>query len=102
MRNHEELACGSMDFIPFPVSPGKAGAGMVPPTTGHAARQQKALSRFVRCLPPQEGFQNAPLKSPLRHPPVSGSTPRRKQGERSRVVELGTECPWPESVLLLS
>jgi len=41
---------------------------MVPPTARHVARQKKALSRFVRCLPQQEGFQNAPLKSPLRIP----------------------------------
>ena len=38
---------------------GQAGAGRVPPTA------QKAR------LPPQEGFQSAPLKSPLRHPPIS-------------------------------
>jgi hypothetical protein len=64
------IACGSKEFDPpsrFP--PGKAGAGMVPPTPGHVSCQPTALSRSVHRLPPQEGFQSAPLKSPLRDPP---------------------------------
>ena len=36
---------------------GKVGAGLVPPT-----------AQTTR-LPPQEGFQSTPLKSPLRDPP---------------------------------
>ena len=53
----------------FPLR-GQAGAGQVPPTPRHVSRQQTALARSVRRLPPQEGFQNAPLKSPLRDPPA--------------------------------
>ena len=40
---------------------GKAGAGPVPPT-----------AQTTR-LPPQEGFQSTPLKSPLRDPPGGAS-----------------------------
>jgi len=53
--------------FPFP-PPGESRGGRVPPTPGHVSCQPKALSRSVRRLPPQEGFQNAPLKSPLRIP----------------------------------
>jgi hypothetical protein len=54
-----QLACGSKEFIPHSRFPqGKAGSGMVPPT-----------AQTTR-LPPQEGFQSAPLKSPLRDPPA--------------------------------
>ena len=47
------------NLIPLSRFPqGKAGAGTVPPT-----------AQTTR-LPPQEGFQSAPLKSPLRDPPA--------------------------------
>src|SRR5215471_12274252 len=53
--------------FPFP-PPGESRGGRVPPTPGHVSCQQTTLSRSVRRLPPQEGFQSAPLKSPLRIP----------------------------------
>ena len=53
----------------FPLR-GQAGAGRVPPTPRHVPRQPTTLARPVRRLPPQEGFQSAPLKSPLRDPPI--------------------------------
>jgi len=69
--NPTKLACGSVEFDPLSRFPkGKAGAGMVPPTPGHVSCQPTALSRSVHRLPPQEGFQSAPLKSPLRDPPM--------------------------------
>jgi len=53
-----QLACGSKEFYPpFPFPQGKARSGTVPPT-----------AQTTR-LPPQEGFQSTPLKSPLRDPP---------------------------------
>jgi hypothetical protein len=59
-RTRMQSACGSEESDPHSRFPqGKAGAGTVPPTaqTTH--------------LPPQEGFQSAPLKSPLRDPPAA-------------------------------
>ena len=51
-------APAAKEFIPLSRFPqGKAGAGPVPPT-----------AQTTR-LPPQEGFQSTPLKSPLRDPP---------------------------------
>jgi hypothetical protein len=59
MKNltRRRLACGSEEFDPpFPFPPRASRGGRVPPT-GQTAP-----------LPPQEGFQIAPLKSPLRIP----------------------------------
>ena len=61
-------AAARMENAPFPVSPSGGKPGRVPPTPGHVSCQPKTLSRSVRRLPPQEGFQSAPLKSPLRIP----------------------------------
>jgi hypothetical protein len=66
-RTPTELAC--RNSIPLSRSPqGEAGAGTVPPT-----------AQTTR-LPPQEGFQNAPLKSPLRDPPVIRLAPHALAG----------------------
>ena len=56
---------------PFPVSPsgGKPGrAGSPQPRTLRASPTRWHAS--MRRLPPQEGFQSAPLKPPLRIPPA--------------------------------
>lgn len=69
--NRTEFACGSKESDPlFPFPQGKAGAGMVPPTPRTMIASKKRWQSSLPPLPPQEGFQNAPLKSPLRDPPV--------------------------------
>ena len=66
-----ESACGSKEVdLPlsrFPLR-GQAGAGKVPPTPRHVSRQQTALARSVRRLPPQEGLPPLPGASPARTP----------------------------------
>ena len=68
MTGVKRKACGSKELdrplSRFPLR-GKAWAGKVPPTPRHVARQQKALARPVRRLPPQEG-----AAAPLVHPPA--------------------------------
>ena len=60
--------------LPFPVSPpGQAGAGGFPPRRRTLPASQPRWQPSMLRLPPQEGFQNAPLKSPLRIPlPANG------------------------------
>ena len=80
-----QLACGSKEFYPpFPFPQGKARSGTVPPT-----------AQTTR-LPPQEGFQSTPLKSPLRDPPAgpvaaskSGSTCGMPAGTVKHLLVLG-------------
>jgi hypothetical protein len=85
----EEMACGSEEFEspPFPFPPpgasgGGAGsplaAGRLPASAADAYGSQPP--RWARRwhasrwrLPPQEGFQTAPLKPPLCIPPLQGS-----------------------------
>jgi len=56
---------------PFPVSPpGKSRGGRVPPTPRTLPAGKRRRQASMLRLPPQEGFQSAPLKSPLRDPPA--------------------------------
>ena len=67
----KQLACGSKESNPpFPFPPGESRGGVVPPTPLHVPRQPKPLARPMLRLPPQEGFQGAPLNPPLRDPPA--------------------------------
>ena len=62
----KQLACGSKESNPpFPFPPGESRGGVVPPTPLHVPRQPKPLARPMLRLPPQEGFQGAPLNPPL-------------------------------------
>ena len=77
-------------FSRFPQ--GQAGAEKVPPTPATPARP-----------PPQEGFQNAPLKTPLRDPPgahpgesVQSKTMRAAKQE-SEVFPLAAFCLLAEN-----
>jgi hypothetical protein len=64
------MACGSKEFDPpFPFPQGQAGAGMVPPTRRTLRASQTRWHASMQPLPPQEEFQTAPLKPPLRDPP---------------------------------
>jgi hypothetical protein len=57
--------------LPFPVSPpGKSRGGRVPPTPRTLPASQQRWQPSMLRLPPQEGFQNASLQSPLRDPPA--------------------------------
>jgi hypothetical protein len=68
---HEaELPAAARNLIPLSRFPqGKAGAGMVPPTPRTLRASQNRWPASMQRLPPQEGFQSAPLKPPLRDPP---------------------------------
>jgi hypothetical protein len=68
------MASGSkQEILDLPLSRfplrGQAGAGGFPPRRGarHSPANHAGMCRCCR-LPPQEGFQNAALKSPLRIP----------------------------------
>jgi hypothetical protein len=61
---------GSLN-TPFPVSPGgKPGRAGSPQAAGTLHASKKRWHASVPRLPPQEGFQSAPLKPPLRIPPM--------------------------------
>src|SRR5262245_19735422 len=57
---------------PFPVSPsgGKPGRAGSPRAAGTLCASKKRWHTSMPRLPPQEGFQSAPLKPPLRIPPM--------------------------------
>ena len=57
---------------PFPVSPsgGKPGRAGSPHAAGTLCANKKRWHTSMPQLPPQEGFQSAPLKPPLRIPPM--------------------------------
>ena len=69
--------------LPFPVSPpGKSRGGRVPPTPRTLPAGKPRRQASMRRLPPQEGFQSAPLKSPLRDPPVCHRTQTQQTMKR--------------------
>src|SRR2546423_883137 len=70
IRNNRPAAARKSDrpLFPFP-PPGEGGGGRVPPTPRTLPARQKRWQATMQRLPPQGGFQNAPLKSPLRDPP---------------------------------
>src|SRR5262249_24378739 len=57
---------------PFPVSPsgGKPGRAGYPRAAGTLCASKKRWHTSMPRLPPQKGFQSAPLKPPLRIPPM--------------------------------
>jgi hypothetical protein len=59
---------------PFPFPPGASRGGESSPHADNTGR-----------LPPQEGFQNAPLKTPLRDPPVAMTESRYNQKQCERL-----------------
>ena len=64
------IACGSKESDPLSRFPrGKPGRGRFPPTPRTMPASQPRWQASMQRLPPQEGFQSAPLKPPLRHPP---------------------------------
>jgi hypothetical protein len=66
-----ESACGSTESdLPFPVSLRESRGGRVPPTPRTLPASKLRWHASMLRLPPQEEFQSAPLKSPLRDPPV--------------------------------
>ena len=67
--NQPAAARNPISPFPFPLR-GKAGAGGFPPRRALPASKPRWHASMPR-LPPQEGFQTAPLKSPLRDPPAS-------------------------------
>ena len=65
-------ACGSKEVgPPFPVSPagGKPGRAGSPHAAGTPCASKQRWHTSMPRLPPQEGFQSASLKPPLRNPP---------------------------------
>ena len=64
------MACGSKESDPpFPFPPGASRGGAGPPTRRTLRASQNRWHASMQPLPPQEGFQTAPLKPPLRDPP---------------------------------
>ena len=69
---------------PFPVSPrGKRGRAGSPHAAGTLCASKKHWHTSLPRLPPQGGFQSAPLKPPLRIPPNGH--------DRDRVVMVGLD-----------
>jgi hypothetical protein len=89
--NRTDLACGSKESDPVSRFPRESRAGMLPPTPRTLIASKKRLQSSLPRLPPQEGFQNAPLKSPLRDSPCSVS-PRHKPSP------CGQECKVKNSL----
>ena len=80
-RNLELLAARKSDLplTRFPLR-GKAGAGGFPPRRWPLCTSKKRWHTSMPRLPPQEGFQSAPLKPPLRIPPVGTTGASRWSG----------------------
>jgi len=83
--------------FPSGEKPGRAGS----PTPRTLAASQLRWHPSMPRLPPQEGFQNAPLKSPLRDPPAghAGIEPKKYLPDQ-RLVRYNRSCPeqefrWP-------
>src|SRR6516225_4002799 len=67
--------------LPFPFPPpGESRGGRVPHAAGTLCASKKRLHTSMRRLPPQEGFQSAPLQPPCASPRWVPSGPRRDVG----------------------
>ena len=83
--NLELPAAARKSNLPFPVSPsgGKPGRAGSPHAAGTLCASQKRWHTSMPRLPPQEGFQSAPLNPPLRIPPDGAPAASRWSGPRS-------------------
>jgi hypothetical protein len=79
---------------PFPFPPGASRGGLVPPTSRTLPASKLRWQASMLRLPPQEGFQSAPLKSPLRDPPAgqAGFEPEKYLPDQ-RLVRYNRSCP---------
>jgi hypothetical protein len=83
-----EISLRRKELDPLSRSPkGKAGAGIVPPTSRHVPRPPKPLARPMRRLPPQEGW------APLRDPPIAAGRRCLTRIDLKRV--RGKNHGWP-------
>ena len=92
-QNQPAAARNPISPFPFPLR-GKAGAGGFPPTPRKLAASKLRWHPSTPRLPPQEGFQTALLKSPLRDPPAgqAGIEPKKYLPEQ-RLVKYNRSCP---------
>ena len=86
-RNNLEPA--ARNLIPLSRFPqGKAWAGKVPPTPRMLRASPPRWHASMQRLPPQEGFQSALLKPPLRYPPGVPALDRRLRCARDREKKI--------------
>jgi len=62
---------------------GESRGGRVPPTPRTLAASKPRRLPSMPQLPPQEGFQSAPLKSPLRDPPAGHGSASKQRSKKT-------------------
>jgi hypothetical protein len=88
IRYDTKKPAAARNFIPLSRFPrGKAGAGMVAPTPRTLRASPNRWHASLQRLPPQEGFQSAPLNPPLRHPPTIPRSRMARPG--AKMIEKG-------------